>query len=355
MASRPGHIELERALDSIEVGLRHRSDLGDLEPLVASIERDGLLQPITITPDGVLVCGMRRLAALRRLGWKTTNVWVRSGITERLGRLLAEQDDNALHKPLTQTEAAGLYRELKTLLAEDAARRQEASRFSTAGQNPQSDGAATVAAPSTSAGDTRMQAARMVTGRNSYTSLERISELQRLSGDPTQPDHVREHAAAELQVIDAGGSITAAHQRTRAELTLAELDQLAADSTVSTAMRASAARDAARLRAAAAETRAADLERLATEALARVRSGAARGRRTRSATPPAPAAGPMSVRAFVLTWDDLHGWWERCDPAEIGAALTDEQWERFEQTVAGTVAFAEAVAAARRRNTLRSA
>ncbi|PNB15217.1 ParB N-terminal domain-containing protein, partial [Pseudomonas sp. DP16D-E2] len=90
---------------------------------------DGLLQPITITPDGLLVCGVRRLAAIKQLGWRTVNVWVRSAISDRLGHLLAEQDDNQLHKTLTPLEAAGLYREIKTLMAEDAARREAAGQF----------------------------------------------------------------------------------------------------------------------------------------------------------------------------------------------------------------------------------
>lgn len=357
MGSGPGHIELERALDSIRVGRRHRADLGDIDSLAASIEREGLLQPVTITPDGVLVCGLRRLTAMRQLGWKTANVWVRAGITDRLGELLAEQDDNALHKPLTQTEAATLYRELKTLLVEDAARRQEATRFTAGGENPRSHGAATVAAPSAvppsaewSAGETRAQAARMVTGRNSYTSLERVSELQHLAADQAQPASVRERAAVELESIDAGGSITAAHQRTRVELSLAELDQLAADTSLAAAVRARATQDAASLRAAEAQTRSAELERLAAEALTRVRGDKKRGKRTRPALAPVTPAGIMTVRAFVLTWDELAGWWERADPAEVGPALTEEQWHRFEQTVAGTVAFAEAAEAARRHD-----
>ena len=101
MKAPTGHIELERAVDSIRVGSRHRRDLGDLNPLAASIEREGLLQPITITPDGILVCGARRLAALKQLAFRSVNVWVRSGVSDRLGQLLAEQDDNQLHKPLT--------------------------------------------------------------------------------------------------------------------------------------------------------------------------------------------------------------------------------------------------------------
>ena len=123
MSAPAGHIELERAVDSIAVGRRHRTDLGDIDALAASIDRDGLLQPPTITPDGVLVCGARRMAAIKKLGWRRVSVWVRSGISDRLGHLLAEQDDNQLPKPLTAIEAAALYREIKELMAEDAARR----------------------------------------------------------------------------------------------------------------------------------------------------------------------------------------------------------------------------------------
>jgi len=354
----PGYIQLQRALDTVHVGRRHRTELGDIDALAASIDDNGLFQIITIDPDGNLVCGLRRLAAMRRLGWKTADVWVRPGISDRLGQLLAEQDDNALHKPLTLTEQATLYRELKTLMAEDAARRQEASRFQAGAGNPRSDGPATVAAPSDDAsfgGEARAQAALMVTGRNSYTSLERIGELQRLAADETQPAAVRERAAAELVGIEAGGSITAAHQRTRVEVSLAELDQLAADSSAPEHVRAQAARDATELRAVEAQTRAAELERLAADALARVRGDKKRGKRPRPTTTPAAPAGVMTVRAFVLTWDELALWWERADPAVVGPALTEEQWHRFEQTVAGTVAFAEAADQARRETELRTA
>ena len=56
-------VQLDRAIDSIRVGYRFRGDLGNLDELCTSIRTVGLLQPITITPDGTLVCGARRLAA----------------------------------------------------------------------------------------------------------------------------------------------------------------------------------------------------------------------------------------------------------------------------------------------------
>ena len=85
MSEHDGHIELERRVDSIIVGVRHRQHPEDgIEPLMMSIQKLGLLQPVTITPDGVLVCGARRLEAVKRLGWRTLKVWVRSGISDEL-------------------------------------------------------------------------------------------------------------------------------------------------------------------------------------------------------------------------------------------------------------------------------
>ena len=95
-----GHIELERSVSSIVVGERHRRDSGDLTPLMDSMKRVGLLQPVTITPDGYLICGYRRLEAAKQLGWNTLRVWVRSGISDELTRLLAERDENTTHMPL---------------------------------------------------------------------------------------------------------------------------------------------------------------------------------------------------------------------------------------------------------------
>ena len=119
MPDAKGHIELERTIDSITVGIRHRKQAGDIDALARSIEEVGLLQPITITPDGVLVCGWRRLEAVRRLGWATLKVWVRSGISDQLSHLLAQQDENEQRKPLTPLETAELYAEVKRLMAEE--------------------------------------------------------------------------------------------------------------------------------------------------------------------------------------------------------------------------------------------
>jgi ParB family chromosome partitioning protein len=349
-----GYVELERAVDSISIGRRHRQDFGDLEPLVASIRRYGLLQPITITLDGNLICGARRLAAVKKLRLKSINVWVRSGVSDRLGQLLAEQDDNLLHKPLNQIEAAALYRELKTLLAEDAAHRQEATRFRSAADTEQ-DGGGKLPPPQYPHGKARSQAAIMVTGRDAHKSLERIGRLETLAADETQPDNVRQRAAEEVERIRAGAKVYPSHLRINAELSLAELDQLAIDQSQPADVREHARLEAAAVRLSEREARAAELEQLAQDALARVKAAKAAGRTPKkrlalsAVNTGEPVAFPITV--FTATWDDMDGWWQHYDPHTVAAMLTEEQWARFEQTVTATVAFAEAVRAARASRT----
>lgn len=69
MSTPGGHIELDRAVDSLHVEPRHRADLGDLDALATSIARDGLLQPLTISPDGVLICGAASYKTLDKIGY----------------------------------------------------------------------------------------------------------------------------------------------------------------------------------------------------------------------------------------------------------------------------------------------
>src|SRR5262245_58148103 len=61
----------ERPMDSIRLGDRIRADLGDVEGLAASIADIGLLHPIVIAPDGMLLAGARRYEAMRQLGRTT--------------------------------------------------------------------------------------------------------------------------------------------------------------------------------------------------------------------------------------------------------------------------------------------
>src|SRR5690625_215247 len=208
-------VGLERTVDSIQAGARPRTEIGALTDLVASILARALLTPNTPTPTGVLVCGARRLAAIKQLGWRTVNVWVRSGISTQLEHVLPEHDDHALAKPLTQLEAATLYRELKQLLAEDAKQREAATQFSAEHQTG-TDRSGNFPLPSDTpdvgpVGKTREQAAGMIPGAASYKTLDKIGYLQQHAADETLPAEVRDQLSAELQAIEEGRPVQPAY------------------------------------------------------------------------------------------------------------------------------------------------
>jgi len=316
--STEGHIELDWALEAIRVGARARHELGDIDALAASIAANGFFQPMTIAPDGLLILGFRRYEAARRLGLRTVKVWVRSGLSGRLQMLLAEQDDDGLHKPLIATEKADLYREIKKVMAEEAARRQAETRFGAETHPGEDSGSVNLTEPfgSASARQARARAAQMVTGTDSHTSLERISEVQRLAEDETQPESVRMLAADALTEMNEDGRVNGRYQLVRDAAAAARQDGLAA---------------------------------MADEALARVSKLPDRKPHRSSPTEPATStARQYSTRAFVLLWtEELADWTDHYDPALIGRTLNDVQWEAFEQTVAATEEFLAAARAAR--------
>ena len=323
MSEVTGHIELERRVDSITVGVRHRTDPErDLAPLMRSIDRLGLLQPVTITPDGVLVCGHRRLKAVKELGWPTLRVWVRTGISDPLTKLLAEQDENILHRPLSPFDAAKLYQELKDLLTEDARRRQRATRFG-AVDGEEGDGGPDSGPPWSGPGKSSRQAALTLTGSASHTRLEQICTIESIAADDAVPADVRKIAEEELERIREGGAVDPSFQRVRAALNVVENREPDDDT-------------------------AEDLEELAAKALVQARvDRAARIAANRRKREAAAEAARRSVHSFILMWEDLEGWSERYDPVEVGQELTDAQWTAFEQTFAASKEFVDAARAAR--------
>jgi ParB family chromosome partitioning protein len=312
MAKPDGYIMLERSIDTITVGVRQRSHDGDLEALMESIQRFGLIQPPTIAPDGILICGKRRLEAIKRLGWRTVRVWVRSGISDSLSRLLAERDENALHEPLPPLDACRLYRELKHVLAEQAALRQAATRFGADNSSAPNDGGADSAPPSLGDGKTREQAASLV-GR-SHFMLDQISALEHIAADNSNPDSIRQLAQHELGTINAGGAIDPSYRRVKQAIDVHNTRGLGRQA-----------------------------EPIDDHLQRRARTTGAH--RSSSGKPNDQETGPprWSPRAFLFTWQELLGWTTRCDAAEIATGLTTDQLAMFDRVVAETVAFAQAI------------
>jgi ParB-like chromosome segregation protein Spo0J len=97
--------------DAMRIADRHRKDLGDLEGLAASIAAEGLLQPIGITEQNVLVFGERRLRAFQ-------DVLRRETIPTRIvhaGSITAgEFAENEIRKDFTASERVAIGEALET-------------------------------------------------------------------------------------------------------------------------------------------------------------------------------------------------------------------------------------------------
>lgn len=91
-------------VDDITVKYRPRQNDGDLTSLQESIERVGLLCPITIDADNVLIAGARHLAACRNLGKERISA-CRLGIrANSLRGLDVQSDENLCRLPLSSAE-----------------------------------------------------------------------------------------------------------------------------------------------------------------------------------------------------------------------------------------------------------
>jgi N6-adenosine-specific RNA methylase IME4 len=107
-------------LDRIRMGKRHRRDLGDIDALAATIAEVGLLHPVVVRPDGLLVAGERRLRAAKRLGW--TDIPVTVVDLEQVAR--GEWAENFFRKNFTPSEAVAIKRALEPLERAAAKERQ---------------------------------------------------------------------------------------------------------------------------------------------------------------------------------------------------------------------------------------
>jgi hypothetical protein len=95
---------LDLSLDAIDVGDRHRWDMGDLQALAASMTTIGLLQPIGVTADLTLVFGERRLRAAQMLGWTT----IAARIVDVPSIVAGEYAENEVRKNFTPSERVAI-------------------------------------------------------------------------------------------------------------------------------------------------------------------------------------------------------------------------------------------------------
>lgn len=96
------------AISTVAKGDRQRKDVGDLQPLIYSINLRGLIHPIVLTRDYVLVAGERRLESCRQLGWTNITFQFVDELDEEELELI-ELDENLKRKDLTWQEEHNAY------------------------------------------------------------------------------------------------------------------------------------------------------------------------------------------------------------------------------------------------------
>ncbi len=110
-------------IDSIKIGKRFRKDLGDLSPLKTSMAELGLLQPIGVTSENVLVFGERRLCAAGELDWTE----IEAQRIDLDNPLLAEQDENICREDFKPSEKLAIARAIEDREAERLKKNQQAA------------------------------------------------------------------------------------------------------------------------------------------------------------------------------------------------------------------------------------
>ena len=120
-------------VNKIIVKDRIRKDFGDIAELASDIQDNGLISPIVVNKDYVLLAGERRLRAVKRLGW--TQVEVRMMDTrDAEHELNIEISENDVRKAFSKSERVDYMYRLMRIEKEKARERQSTS---TGGANPQ--------------------------------------------------------------------------------------------------------------------------------------------------------------------------------------------------------------------------
>lgn len=101
-------------VDEIRIRKRIRKDPGDLRPLMESMRKHGILNPIVITTQNILVAGHRRLEAAKRLGWQSVPVQVIDA-NDALTLLEIEIEENAARKDFSSDEMADAFTRMDKL------------------------------------------------------------------------------------------------------------------------------------------------------------------------------------------------------------------------------------------------
>ena len=105
---------MKMAVDEIVVRPgRREAEPGDVRELAESMATLGLVNPVTVSPNHVLIAGLHRLEAAKSLGWTEIQCNVRD--LDETRAQLAEIDENYIRRNLSALERAEMVKRRKTL------------------------------------------------------------------------------------------------------------------------------------------------------------------------------------------------------------------------------------------------
>jgi ParB family chromosome partitioning protein len=201
--------EVSIRIESVRVEGRHRRDLGDIKGLAADIDRNGLINPITIRPDGRLLAGQRRLEAHRLLGRDTIPARVVDTLDDAALALRIERSENTERLAMKPSEKASLGRALEELERPKAAARQASK--DPARSSPQAGRTSSDTYPSLSTTDDVVAEALGMSG----TSYDRLKFVVGTATNPNITEEERANAREAIAEMDATGKIGPAYDKVR--------------------------------------------------------------------------------------------------------------------------------------------
>ena len=110
------------SVQEIIIRERVRREIGNLEPLMKSMQEHGQLNPITITRENELIAGHRRLLSALELQWTYIDATIVDSSTEA-EKLQLELEENVHRKDFSPEELLAGYRRLEQLLRPPVTRR----------------------------------------------------------------------------------------------------------------------------------------------------------------------------------------------------------------------------------------
>lgn len=101
-------------IEEIRVRQRARKEFIEIDELAESLNRIGLLNPIIVDQNKVLIAGQRRLEAAKKLGWKTIEARVLS-LEDGSLALDIEIEENVQRQQFSDEELLNAFRRLNRL------------------------------------------------------------------------------------------------------------------------------------------------------------------------------------------------------------------------------------------------